>query len=200
MFDRSGASAERCGELKFVAVLVPQSGRLPDVRVELDPVLVPHGQLPLPVATVRAAGAGVPGPDLVRVEQVQLPFEPATVEGGRVADAVAVNIVRVVLVFGERSVDEDLRHADGLKLLDDDRELFDEVRPPLDVPVRVRCSGTLDEERRTQLSQDELVVTGGQQAVFVERGQGKHRASLSERSEGDCNTSVQLVDRVQSSA
>lgn len=62
-----------CGrEHQVVSVLVLDSGELAEVWVELDPVHVPHRELFLGIPSVRAPFGGVPRPDLVGIQGVQV--------------------------------------------------------------------------------------------------------------------------------
>ena len=99
------------------------------MRVELDSIAVPHRKLPLLVAAVAPPTPGIPGPDLVRVQKIQLPLEFAARELPQVAFEIAVDVVRMILVLCERAVDENLRDADLPELFDQNREVEDQFAP-----------------------------------------------------------------------
>lgn len=82
-----------------------------------------------------AAGIRVPRPHFVRIEQVQVSLQFAAAQPLQVALEVPVYVVRMVLVLGERTIDEHLRHADSPELVHQDLEVRDQPRPPPRVPV-----------------------------------------------------------------
>lgn len=145
------------------------------MRVELDPIGVPHGQLLLRVAAVRPSRRRVPRPHLVLVEEVEVALQIAGREVAQLADEVAVDVVRMHFVFDERPVDEDVGHADANELIDEDGEVVDELAAPRRVPARQGRRRTDDEHRRLQLAEGELVVAGRKKAFVVERSRKIHR-------------------------
>lgn len=64
------------------------------------------------------------------VEQVELTLELARGQPAQLADEVAVDVVRVILVLHERTIDEDLGDADGGELTRQDPEVVDELGTP----------------------------------------------------------------------
>jgi hypothetical protein len=74
------------------------------MRIELDAVLVPHRKLLLRGAAVRTTRGGIPRPDLVRVEEVQLSRELSAGELVEIADEVPVDVLRMILVLDEGAV------------------------------------------------------------------------------------------------
>src|SRR5262245_28898647 len=110
---------------------------------------MPHGQLLLRVSPERASLFGIPGPNLVVIQEVETALEVATGQLAQLAHEVAVDIVRVVLVLDERSVDEDVANAHLPELSHHDFEIVDEQRAPGSVPAVVAGARTLDQRRRS---------------------------------------------------
>jgi len=81
---------------------------------------------------------------------------------------VAVDVVRVVLVLEEGSIDEDLRDSYLPKLSDEDLEVVDQLLPPSGVPLRVVRTGTLHEHRLAEIVERELEAALRQDAVRSE--------------------------------
>jgi hypothetical protein len=154
---------------------IADTRELSEVWIELDAVLVPHRELLLRKTTVRAALRRIPGPDLVRVEEVQLPLQLSAGELTQVADEVPVDIVGVFFVFGERAVGEDLADADLPELPHEDSQIVDEPTPPSDIPVGVGRAWTHDKHRSAKLVEGQLIVGRRQETVGRERRQHNHR-------------------------
>jgi hypothetical protein len=79
-----------------VAESVADAGKLTDVRVELDAVLVPHRKLPLGEPAGGAALRRIPGPagpDLVGVAEIQLAFELSAGELMQITNKIPVDVV-----------------------------------------------------------------------------------------------------------
>lgn len=73
-------------------LLVGNASELVVVRVELNPVGMPHRELLLGVAPIGTALLRVPGPALLRVDLVELPLEIAGRDPPGVALKIAVGI------------------------------------------------------------------------------------------------------------
>jgi hypothetical protein len=67
------------------------------------------------------------------------------------ADEVAINVVRVIFVFRERAVCENIAYSDVPELLHENLEIVDQVGPPGRVPRGILIPvGTQDENRMTE--------------------------------------------------
>jgi len=90
---------------------ITDARELPEVRIELDAVLVPHRKLLVRKAAVWTALCRGPRPDLVRVEEIQLALQFSTGEFTQVADKIPVDIVGMFFVLDEGPISEDLSDA-----------------------------------------------------------------------------------------
>jgi hypothetical protein len=95
---------ERRRKLELVAESIADTGKLTHVWIELDTVPMPHRKLPLGESAGRAALRRIPGPDFVRIEEVQLALELPAGKVAQVANEIPVDVVGVVLVLDERPV------------------------------------------------------------------------------------------------
>ena len=93
-------------------MLIADPAELPVVRVELYAVLVPHGKLPFFVAPVSPSRCRIPRPDLLRIEPIEFALNPPAGEVRQIALEVPVDVVRVVLVLDEGTIDVDLFDPD----------------------------------------------------------------------------------------
>jgi hypothetical protein len=160
-----------------MAVLVPNAAaesEAGNVRVEFHSVPVPHGELLLEVAAIGLSRSGIPSPYLVRVQEIQPPRELAAPEFVERTDKVAIDIVRVILVFHERTIGEEITNPNLPELPGEDLQVVDQVQPPLCIPRgglpcwrRPEC-----EDRTPQLIERSLIVAGRQKSVGVEGRNG----------------------------
>jgi hypothetical protein len=67
--------------------------------IQLHAIPVPHGKLELGIPTVRPPRCRRPGPNLVRVHQIQLSFESARRKQLKFADEIAIDVIGVVFVL-----------------------------------------------------------------------------------------------------
>src|SRR4051812_5458579 len=95
----------------------PQSRNM---RVEFDPIGVPHRQLPLRVSMVGSPRCRVPRPDLMRVQKIEFPSQLPTGKPKKVANEIGINVVGVVLVLGKGPVSEHLGNPHMPKLTSQD--------------------------------------------------------------------------------
>lgn len=167
---------------KRMPLLVSDASKLVIVRVELNPVGMPHRELLLGVAPIGTALFRVPGPALLRVDLVELSLEIAGRDPPGVALKIAVNIVRMGLRFGKRPVEVDLLDADRPELVAHRFRPAGEIFAPLGVPIfspdRVR-PGSLHQNRCPQLLERDLVVARWKETLVGEvRNRGGHKVNL----------------------
>jgi hypothetical protein len=126
-------------EFKFVSKTVPDARRLANMRVEFDPVNMPHRKLELGVAPIRTTRIGIPRPDSVWIKFIQVVFETSACKMVQLANEVPVDVIGVVFVLDKRAVYEDLPDANSPKLLDEHGQVVHKLGPPRGVPGRT-CS------------------------------------------------------------
>jgi hypothetical protein len=101
-----------------MSVLVPDSAQLPVIvmRIKLHLVDVPRRELSLRIASIRSTRRGIPCPNFVRVNWVEISFQLSAYQVAEIAYEITINIVRVVFVLDKRSVHVDFVDPDLLKL------------------------------------------------------------------------------------
>lgn len=104
---RAAKQAKRGRELQLIAEPVGDPRRLAKVRIQLDVVGAPHGQLRVARIGIPPALLVMPGPGLVRVERIQVAFQSAGLQIAQVVVDVADDIVRVRRIVHKRAVDRD---------------------------------------------------------------------------------------------
>ena len=140
--------------------------------IQFHPIVDPHRQFPA-VARDRQSVVVLPGPVRPGSNPFQLAFQPSRQEPLAVADKVAVDIVRVVLLFDERSVDENLGDSDSLQFRCQMGQILNELRAPWSIPVprAFLARGTTHQPGFRQLAERQDVISDRQQPVRVERGE-----------------------------
>lgn len=98
---RTTGCPEEGRELERVPATVVARDQAGKRRVELHPVLVPHGELLLRVAAVRPTLGRIPGPGAMGIQLVEPILQRTGNELASVALEVAVDVVRMVLVLEE---------------------------------------------------------------------------------------------------
>ncbi len=78
-----------------------------------------------------AARLRIPGPNLERIEQIQLTLELAGLQPIQLAHEVTIDVVRSSFVLNKRAVSEYLGYANLPELLHEYFELINEVSSPL---------------------------------------------------------------------
>ena len=150
------------------------------VRVKLHAVGVPHGQLKLLRAAVGSSGCVMPGPAFLRVDEVEVVLQLSRRKAVRVALEVTIDVVGMVLVFDEGSVNENLIDADLSKLPDHYAKVLDELEPPSTVPRGIVLGGPGSEHENGLLKsvQGHRVVAGAQHSVRRQAQWCWHGATL----------------------
>lgn len=123
-------------ELQFIPEGIADAREKPrEVWIELHVVLAPHRKLRLRRVRIRAAAPGIPRPDMMRINRVQVPLELLARELAQIAREISVDIVRVVLLFDERTVDKNTIGANLPELPDHDVQVVDQLTSPGRIPV-----------------------------------------------------------------
>lgn len=173
---KSGRERER------VSLIVGNAGELVVVRVEFDPVGMPHRKLFLSVPTVGTSFLRVLGPALFRVDLVELPLELAGRDPLGIGLEVSIDVVRMGLRFGKRPVEIDLLDADRPELIAHRFRPAGEVFAPLGVPILSpdgTRAGSLDQSRCPQLLERDLVVARWKETLVGEvRKREGHKVNL----------------------
>jgi hypothetical protein len=136
-FPSAPGLAKRGREFQLVTVLVVNAAadaQIRHMRVHLHAVLVPHGELLLRIPAAWLPRGRVPGPNLERIEQVQIPHQFAGLQLDQAANKVSIDVVGVVFVFGKRAIGEHLADACLPELPRESLKVADQFFPPRPVP------------------------------------------------------------------
>ena len=103
----------------------------------------------------------------------QITFQSPRQKPPSVADEIAVEIVGVVLLFNERSIDENLGDSDSVQFRSQDGQILNELSAPrsVSVPRAFPAWGATHQAGRRQLAECQVVIPDRQQPVRVERGE-----------------------------
>ena len=71
------------------------------VRVKLDPILMPHRELPFRRVRVGASSGEISGSHLVVIESIQFSLKLSRSEPSNVTLKITVNVIRVILPFNK---------------------------------------------------------------------------------------------------
>lgn len=113
----------------------------------------------------------------MRIEQVQFPFEVPINKFVKIAFEIAVNVIRVVLVFRKGPVHIDCSHSDAPKLFRQYVEIVNKSTSPSGIPVIARYAFARYQVRRAQFLEGKLVISWRQYSIRSERGQGQERVA-----------------------
>ena len=107
------------------------------VRIQFDPIAMPHGKLAFGIAAVRSARGRVPSPHLVRIEAIELLRQIPGCELHQVANKVSVDVVGMIFILHERAVGEDFADANLPKLAGENLQSADKLLAPSGIPSRI---------------------------------------------------------------
>ena len=99
------------GTLRETRVHFHSDRRCPisQMRIKLDAILVPHGQLHFLKSAIGLPAGGIPCPDFVAV--FPAPHQPAADKPAALTDKISINVIRMFLILGKRSIDKDFRNS-----------------------------------------------------------------------------------------
>lgn len=104
------------------------------MRIEFHSVTVPHRKLLLGIPAVRLPRRRIPCPELIGVEQVELPCQIAGLQHAEGSNEVSIDIVGMILIFRERTVSEDVPDAYLPELLCENLQVVDQAQAPRRIP------------------------------------------------------------------
>jgi len=114
----------------------------------------------------------------MRIQKVQPALKLPASKCFQFAHEIAVNVVRMILVFNKRSVRKDLSHSNLPKLFNQSRKIFHKLSPPSRVPRSGTNSRSRNKRGGPELVERDRVVTCGKQAVVSESRKREHKMKV----------------------